>query len=39
MDKKMIREEVASDSWKNWMITYDQSKKFGLPRRTYTHIV
>ncbi|CAD8132534.1 unnamed protein product [Paramecium pentaurelia] len=39
IDKKMIREEVASDGWKNWMITYDQSKKFGLPRRSYTHIV
>ncbi|CAD8054806.1 unnamed protein product [Paramecium sonneborni] len=39
VDKKMLREEVAPDNWKNLMITYDQYKKFGLPRRSYTHIV
>ncbi|CAD8077061.1 unnamed protein product [Paramecium sonneborni] len=39
IDKKMIREEVAPETWKNIMVSYDQLKKFGLPRRSYTHIV
>lgn len=35
----MKREEVAPDTWKNLMVTYDITSKLGVTRRAYTHII